>query len=493
MNDMNNNMTNPTDIKSVIAIVEDNNRLKGVELIRRGGFFEIRWTKSDEGFDTDWKKFASECGLPVEPAALLDMDSARMVVVGFDSAGTIFNRTIVPDVEDKEIDSIIELQAETRLPLPPEQIEMDWRADKLDDGRLGVTMAVARKEQLRKFVDNVRCFQPAKILLSCEGLVKVWGEFFSEKNRNAIVLSCGAHNTQVCLVEEGHLSNAVVLDIGVDDFSSTGPEEQTETTERFAQDMRSVLDLFGCSDQEGLSVFVLSDGSPTYVSIVSSLRLAGLNTRVALPDLDRLRVRSELSVECVYEYRTPIGLALMALEGGSNELNVFKNLYSPVQKVVRKHWLYSTKASCAIASVMLVLLAIVSYAVDITGPKSIEKRLDASVSDVDMNLLVKRQQLIKAVALERPDLLELLKVVNESGERGIKLTSLNFKKGQPVSVSGEVSSNDQLSRYEKKLQNTKGIDKVNYTANTNTKSKKITFTITFQYKNFGKKTARTKS
>jgi hypothetical protein len=474
----------------VIAIVENNNRLKGIELIKMDGFFRVRWTKSSEGNDTDWRKFASECGLSVDPTEILDTDSVRTVVVGFNTAGTIFNRTTVPDVEDKEIESIIELQAETRLPLPPEQIEMDWRADKLDDGQLGVTMAVARKEQLQNFVDNVRCFQPAKIFLNCEGIVRIWKEFFSEKNQNAIVLSCGANNTQVCLVEDGRLINAVVLDIGEDDFSSAGPEEQAETSERFAQDMRSVLDLFGCSDQDALPVFVLSDGSPLYDSVVYSLRVAGLNAQAASPVLSRLRTNSELSVESVYEYRTPIGLALMALESGSEELNIFKHLYSPAEKVVSKHWLYSTKVTCAIAAAMLVLLVMVSYAVDIAGPKSIEKRLNASISDADMNMLVTRQQLIKTVARERPDLLNLLKLVNESGERGIKLTRIYFKKGQAVSISGEASSNDQLSRYEKNLQKARGIEKVNYSANTNTKSKKITFTITFEYKNFSSKTAR---
>jgi hypothetical protein len=489
---MNNDKTNPVNFKSVVAIVEDNNKLKCVKLIKREGYFEVRWTKSTEGPETDWKKFAYRCGLSVEPAELSDTDDERMVVVGFDSAGTIFNRTTVPDVGDKEIESIIELQAETRLPLPPEQIEMDWRADKLQDGQLGVTIAVARKEQLKKFVDNVQNIRPAKILLNCEGLVKAWVEIFSGTTQKAIVLSCGQRNTQVCLVEGGRLSNAVVFDIGVDDFSSTGADEQSETTEMFAQDMRSVLDLFGCSEREELPIFVMSDGSPAYISIVSFLRLAGLNARVASPDPDRLRTSGELSIGRFYEYRTPIGLALIALDESSDALNVFKNLYSPVQKAVRKHWLYSTKVTCAIASIMLVLLVIVSYAVDIAGPGSIEKRLDASISDVDMDLLVKRQQLIKTVARERPDLLDLLKMVNESGERGIKLTSLSFKKGQPVSVSGEASSNDQLSGYEKNLQNTKGIDKVNCTANTNTKSRKITFTITFDYKNFSKKSTKTK-
>ena len=105
MNDMNSDKTNPVNIKSVIAIVEDNNRLKGVGLLKRDGFFEIRWTKSSDAYDTDWKKFAYGCGLPIEPAEFLDEDSDRMVVVGFNTAGTIFNRTIVPDVKDEEIES----------------------------------------------------------------------------------------------------------------------------------------------------------------------------------------------------------------------------------------------------------------------------------------------------------------------------------------------------------------------------------------------------
>ena len=489
---MNNNKSNMV-WQSVVAIVNDDNEFKGVELRKQDGSFEILWTRSSVDADTGWREFAAECGLSVEPPAFEDADSDRMVIAGFNTEGTIFHRTTVPAVGDKEIESIIELQAETRLPLPPEQIELAWRADQLRDGQMGVTIAVARKEQLQKFVGKVRCFKPAKILLNCEGIVKIWEVLFSGNKENAVVLSTGSHNTQVCLVEEGRLSNAVVLDIGIEDFSTDVTEQQTETTERFAQDMRSVLDLFGCSDQEGLPVFVLSDGSATYVSIVSSLRLAGLNARVASPGTNRLMAKSELSDEDIYRYRTPIGLALTALEADSDELNIFENLYNPAQKVVKRHWLYSSTVTIAIASIMLVLLVIVSYAVDIAGPNSIEKRLEASVSDVDMNLLVKRHQLIKTVAQERPDLLDLLKVVNESGEKGITLTGFYFKKGQPVSINGQASSNDQLSRYEKNLQNTKGVEKVNYTANTNAKSKKITFTMIFNYKNFSRKTTRTKT
>jgi len=478
--------------QSIVAIVKDDNKFKGIELQKQDGSLEILWTKSYENTDTGWSEFVAACGLSDGPAELADADTDRMVVVGFNSAGTIFHRTTVPAVGAKEIESIIKLQAETRLPLSTDQMEMAWRADQLQDGQVGVIMAVARRAQLQKFVDNVRPFEPAKILLSCEGIVKVWGAFFSGNKENAVVLSTGTHDTQVCLVEDGRLSNAVVLDIGIDDLSADGTVEQNETTERFAQDMSSVLELFGCSNQTELPVFVLSDGSAMYVSMVSSLRLAGLNARVALPDVNGLMAMSELSVEDIYEYRVPIGLALMAFDETTDELNIFKNLYNPSEKEVKKHWMHSTKITCAIASIMLVLLAIVTFAVDVTGPKTIEKRLNASVSDVDMNLLVKRQQLIKTVAHERPDLLDILKLVNESGGRGITLTNLYFKKGQPVSISGEAASNDQLSRFEKNLQNNKGIEKVNYTANMNAKSRRITFTMTFNYKNFTKKATKTK-
>jgi hypothetical protein len=257
--------------------------------------------------------------------------------------------------------------------------------------------------------------------------------------------------------------------------------------------MRSVLDLFGYAEPAKLPVFVLSDGSAAYVGIVSSLRSAGLNARAALPDIKKLRARKELQVEEAYEHRVPIGLALMALEGRTNELNIFKRLYHPAKKEEKRHWLYSPKVTCAIASVMLILLVIVSYAVDVASPDAIEKRLEASISDTDMNMLMQRQQLIKTVALQRPDLLDLLNQVVESGDRGIKLESLYFKKGQRVTINGQAPGNEQLYRFEKSLQDRTSIKDVKMTSTRNTRSstsntrgRGLSFTITFHYKNFTK-------
>jgi hypothetical protein len=272
----------------------------------------------------------------------------------------------------------------------------------------------------------------------------------------------------------------------MDDFAAGGEDEQAQTSERFVQDMRSVLELFGYAEQTELPVYVLSDGSAAYVSIVSSLRSAGFKARVALPEIKELRLPNEIGPEVIYEYRLAIGLGLMALEAREDELNIFEHLYNPAGKKEKKHWLYSPKIACAIVVVMLVLSVVVSYAIDVASSSAIEKRLSASGSEADINMLMQRQKLIKEVAQQRPDLLDLLGQVTASGNGGIKLESFHFKKGQPVTITGQASTNEQLYKFEKSLQDRKNIKSVKMNPSRDAKTKKSKFTITFHYKNFTK-------
>jgi len=556
---MNDSDTNVGARKSVVAIVKEDGRLKGVELRKRGGATEVLWAKSTESADADWQSFATECGLSVRSAADEIADGDKTVVIGFGSAGTVFNRTSMPPVEEQEIESIVKLQAETRLPLPAEQTELAWRADPVQDGQVGVTMVVARKDLLQGFVREVRSLDPTKILLDCEGIIKAWRTVFSEHEKEAVVVSIGARSTQVCLAQDGRLSNAVILDLGLEDLSGEAPAEQSETTdktaldmgidgfaakagegqteaaERFSQDMRSVMNLFGFADPQQVPVFVLSDDSAVYVSVVSSLRSADLNARVVLPDVRTLAAEGESGVEWIYNYRAAIGLGLMAIEDESDELNIFENVYSRFEEKETKHWLYSPKVAGAIACVMLLALAIVCYSLDMKSPKSIMQRLEASTSEAktDLDTLVQRQRLIKMVARERPDMLALLKLVNDCGEKGVVLDSVFFKKDQKVSVMGQVQNNEQLYKFQENLDKHKDVTSVNITNSARVTSKSsgrsssrssakpsepsgkpggpsgepsgsaggrsaggsrgrgaTKFTITFQYKNFSKKSTR---
>jgi len=483
---------------SAVAIAQEDGKLKAVELRRREGGFEVLWTKSSEAGDRELGLFAAGCGLVRRPSGGLSAhdtsgaDGDRVVVVGYNSAGVAFYRICVPVIKEKEIAAIVRMQAETRLPLPPEQVELTWRVGEVRDNEMTVTIAAARRERLQEFVENVRGLEPGKILLDCEGVVAAWKTLFggNESAKGGVVVSMSARSTRICLAEEGRLSNAAVLDMGVDDLSAAA--EQTETAEAFVQDMRSVLELFGYDEPAVLPVFVLSDGNDTIEGIVSAMRSAGLDARAAEPLMEGLvgavREPPVLRAEELYEYRVPIGLALMGLEAGAKELNIFERLYRPAGEEKKKHWIYSLKAAGVVAAVMLVLLVIVSYAMDVAGPGAIEKRVRASVSDADMNLLVQRQKLIRTVATERADLLELINYVNSGGGKGILLDSVQFKKGQPVSVTGQADNPDLLYKFQESLLTKKGIKEVEIqNATKDPKGDKFKFTITFHYKNFTKK------
>jgi hypothetical protein len=109
--------TNIQTHQSVVAIAQEEDRLKAIKLRKQNGFTSVLWTKSSEDGMEGIGNFAAQCGLSAEPVAQL---SPSEVIIGYNSAGVAFYRISVPSVGDQEIASMVRLQAETRLPLPAE-------------------------------------------------------------------------------------------------------------------------------------------------------------------------------------------------------------------------------------------------------------------------------------------------------------------------------------------------------------------------------------
>ncbi|MCK5175256.1 MAG: hypothetical protein KAR47_17815, partial [Planctomycetes bacterium] len=247
MNNANSNINGTDAGSAVIAITQEQDQLKAVMLRRKHGAFELIRTASVDSAETNLQSFAAEFTGQTED---------ETIVVGYGSAGMVFYRINVPNAKKEELAALVRLQTEASGPLPIEQMEFAWRSGSSDTGQVAITIAAARKEQLQNFAAQVAGIRPEKIMLNCEGIVKAWKTIFSGDNRQGLVLDIGVHSTQVCMVEDGRLGNAASLDMGTKDFSAG----QAETAERFAQDMRSILKLFGVDEPAGLPIFVLSDG-----------------------------------------------------------------------------------------------------------------------------------------------------------------------------------------------------------------------------------------
>lgn len=464
----------------VIAIAQEQGKLRAVKLTRRGRSVEVEWTRSTEGDQAQLGGFAGECGL--SDAAGAETADGVVAVVGFDSSGMVFHHIDVPAVRQQELDAIVRLQAETRLPLPAEQMELAWRAGEVRDGRVGVTIAAARKEQLRDFADNLQGFEPAGILLNCEGLVKAWRTFFAGTDQSTVVVSLGRRNTQVCLAQGGRLVNAVNLDIGMEDFvGADEAAEQMAIAERFCQDLRSVLELFGYTDPSDIQVVVLSDGGSFIAEIAACLCSAGLNAETAVPDVRKLTGPDEFGVRDIYEHRVPIGLGAIALDGDIGQLNIFERVYQPASERARRRWLSSPKLTAPLAALMLILLLVVSYVVAVAGNNHLGRLLE---EEANFKEIVERQKLIKAVARERIDLLELLSEINLAEHEGVMLHAFEFKKGRPVKISGQADGAEQAYKFQEFLQDRKGMRNVEIIPTKAKDGDKVNFDITFHYKTY---------
>ena len=202
--------------------------------------------------------------------------------------------------------------------------------------------------------------------------------------------------------------------------------------------------------------------------------------------MEKLTAQMELNAEDVYEYRVPIGLALLAIEADGKELNIFEHLYRPAAEEEKIRLLRSPKVTGPIAAVMLVLLVTVLYAIDVVN----DKRLARLVEKVNVEQFTDRQRLISTVALHRPDLLRLLSIVNSTEHDGIVLSSIHFKKGQPVTIKGEANNVENFWKFQKSLRSKKGIKEPLIENETPKDENKREFTITFHYGRFTQKKSR---
>lgn len=475
----------------VLAAVRDDGHFKAVELHKRHDGIEIAWAKCMSAEEGDWEAFAGRCGLAVDsktgaPAS----DGHSTAVIGVDSTAVAFYTINAPNVGKEETAAIVRMQAESLLPLPASQIEVAWRAMPSTNGTADITLAAARTDYLRRFCEDVRSFGPQTVIPACEGLARTWHELFSERDRQAVIVSINAQNTQVCQAVQGHVAKAAVLDIGMNDLSVVDRAAETpqavEVVECFVQDMQTVLASFGWQASSPWPVFVLSDGSDRIDRIVAALAEAGISARTAAPRPQALGKPVGLSSQDLYAYRVPIGLALMTLDGTGGVLDLCRRINTEREKSKVKSARYSTTLAGLLVAIMLAAVVVTWYLVDVASAR----RLEALVSQSDFEQARQHRLLVKTIARHRPDLLGFLEDINAGDNNGIVLDSFHFKKGQLASVTGLAGNAEQMWQYQQNLLKQKSIEDVNISSQTNdSKTKKIKFTMVFNYKGFTKKTA----
>lgn len=471
---------------SIIAVAKEDGRFKAVEVRRQDNHVEIVWTRSLPAEKQTWAGFATECG--VAPSTVPHEKTGKRsspAVVGLDSTGVAFYRINVPTVDGQETAAIVKMQAESLLPLPPDQIEVAWRTNPSSNGSMDITIAAARKEHIERFATGVKDLRPHSILLSCEGTAKAWQSLFAGHQPETLLVSIGVENTQVCLVQNGLVTRAGVLDMGM---SALAPavEAASGVMDRFSHDLQLMLASFGWDGAGSWPLFVLSDGSEAVERIVGALNAAGMPAKSVASAPQNVKLPAGFEPREVYEYRTPLGLALIALDRSATTLNLFDRvLQEQEQQKAATAWRSVVLAAAAAVAMLVALLATV-YFTDLASAK----RWDSLVKQPDFQASLQQQALVKTVARHRPDLLELLTVINAGQNEGVVLDTFHFQKGQPVSVTGQADNMEQMWKFQANLRERKEIKSADImNATPDAKTNKTKFTIAFQFKEFTKKEA----
>ncbi|MCK5269955.1 MAG: PilN domain-containing protein [Sedimentisphaerales bacterium] len=470
--------------KTVVAITRLAGKYQAVVMSRKGDTLELRSHRHSTS--AGWNTIYADITESVGSASATHSE----LIVGYDSSRVAFYRLRVPEVKAEELNNMVALQQEALLPLPPEQMEIAWRADAALNGKIGITIAAVRKNQLEQFSRELKQSRPRKILLTQEAIVKAWRLLCDGSRDNTVVVYLDESNSHICLTLGGRLALAVTSDVGRKDLT-TEANLREPNAERLAQDIRRTLERFGNGTPEDWRISIITGGKDIDRQVAGYLNESGLNAEVALLNVEKIKSDSPLSAEAIYEFLTPIGLALMGLDDDSDKLNLFKRIHTAEIAEKKQSRVPSLKISVPLALGMLFFLPWALMKIDAARLGKIESYINQQENTVDIDMLKKENAIKKTIASQRPDILELMSLISSCIPEGEVLDGIGFKKNQPVTITGHTKDKDKILELQENLQKQKHIKTVRVlNRKIDKKAKTTNYTITFNYKHFGKKTRR---
>ena len=458
-------------IRKVLALTGTPDRLKAVVLRNSGSGYELLGVCDTAETTTEVAQAVSQ------------LPKADSVVAGFDSSEVIFHRMQLPRADDSQIEAMARMQLEAQLPLLAEQMSLAWRADEFGESKVSVTLAAAKRRPLEKFADSLGAIGAKKILLDAEAVVALWRGLFGGTAQRAVVIYCGDEKTIVCLTEPlqekggvSVLGQAVCLDFGLDD------------AEQFSQDIYGALEYFGkeadgCCD---VPIYVLSDGSTIFDRLAGRLADCGLPAELATLRNDGLTLADGISTGQVSDYLLTIGVAIAELDSAGVELNLFGRLDHEKTDQSAEKVRFPGGRAVILAVLMGLGLLFCCYAADCMNLRNAEKISGTqSEGSLDVDSIIARQSLRQTIAGRRLDVLTLLESVNSCRSEGVLLDSVTIRRGRRISLAGCAPDNEKIYEFQERLQGQTGLKAVKIeSATLDEKKKQVSFTLSFDYKNF---------
>jgi hypothetical protein len=334
---------------------------------------------------------------------------------------------------------------------------------------------------MKAFVEEITPLSPARIVLECDGFARGWSEACAGTSGKAVVVRLNEHSSDVCLVDSGLLSHATRIDLGTAELLS-GQEIRPSEAERLRQDIEAALELFGAD--KGQPIFIVGAGSPGIAMLARHLSAGGMRAEVSIPRgwsaTDGLAAEGAELVK----YLPETGAAILALED-TKEINVFGRLYRPREDREQAPRGIPLRKALAIAVSAAVVTVAVWYGLDKYALWRTEKLLNEVRDGMSVTSMLRKHKAISETAASRPDMLDIFAILKEAAPPDVTFHNFLFRKGKPVSITGQARNNDSLYKFEAALRTKKGIASVKeQSAVKDERDGKVVFTVTFDYRTF---------
>ncbi len=379
-------------------------------------------------------------------------------------------RLEIPAVKGAHLASVIRMQIEAKLPLASDQMRLAWRGNGSVTGSSRICTVIAgRASRYDDYLGMARKAGLNRAVPDWEAIARAWGLLGDGDGRD-LLLVVRKVNSQVLLVENGRLIDAVSLDVGGGDFAAGKGGERLEL---FSHDLWNTLGRFDSADKPEIRIMTRENAA----AIEEYLKPYGITARPAQANIAAVAGVADAG-EDPQEYLEAVGGAILALESPDQLLDLLAH-HPDLRPKKKRIVTLSTAAALAAVVLALIVFLLVSRYLDQSAAEKLQNDTIAQ--------LVKVQDLRKAIVAERPDMLDLLTKINESLQEGMLLENFSFQKGKPVSIASSAASYDQLIKFQKTFESKSGISNVKVLDPTlDDRRGRYNFKMTFEYMNFNK-------
>lgn len=147
--------------------------------------------------------------------------STRHVIASLPESKSFVRVIQIPQMSDSEAENAVPVEAESFIPMPIDQVYLDWQKLGSSDGKMNILIIATPKELVDKYLDILDRAGLKPSALEVESQSCHRAVISKDSNETALILDLDAYRSSLIMVEEGHLQFTSTVPIAGNNFTES--------------------------------------------------------------------------------------------------------------------------------------------------------------------------------------------------------------------------------------------------------------------------------